>query len=236
MARPAKYKNGAPSVTTLVGMINPFNPTWWFKAKRKELIRQGLDLNTHDAIEVCDQIKRDSQVIGHKVHKGIEEFLSGKTFDEASEGMTNNQCVMLSYLTDWCSKTKIRPIALEEVLYYECPKHKDTPDSSCLECHKLFGGTPDAIATFDDGKTLSVIDWKTSNLVTSQKQNLIKYKLQLTGYALAYERTYGVPVKDGHVVWASKDLKFLHIPIKITKADRQQFIELRGLYRYIKGK
>ena len=72
------------------------------------------------------------------------------------------------------------PIAMEEVLHSQ--KYE-------------YGGTPDVIGTFDGGKTLSVIDWKTDSFPRDKaetREREAKYSWQLAGYAIAYEEMHKV--------------------------------------------
>lgn len=209
MGRPSRYDHGWPSVTTITGVIDKPGLRYWYG-----------QLGTR----ACEKKKRDSQTIGHKVHKGIERFLKGRSFEESSEGMTNDQRVMLSYLTDWCSRTKVKPIAMEEVLY-----------SKKLE----YGGTPDLIATFDGGKTLEIVDWKTDKTPERKadiREREAEYSWQLAGYAIAYEETTGVKINKGRMVRASKDLKFMEIPFDSLTEAKKDFKMLRKIYRRLKGK
>jgi len=224
MARPKKYDHGYPSVTDICSIANPFNPTWWYKATRKKLVEAGEDLNKVDPIEVCNSYKWDSQKIGHNVHKGIEMFLSGKPFDECSEGMVNDQVVMLSYLVKWAKEKKLKPIAMEEPLYSH--KHK-------------FAGTPDVIGTLNGGKSLLVIDWKTDGVPrdkSAERERVAKYYWQLSAYALAYEETFDVKVNKGYVVRASKTLELNVYFFKSFTEGKAEFIQLRGIYKRVKGK
>ena len=209
MARPKKYKNNWPSVTGIVDIIDKPGLRYWYgKYGTKE----------------CEKKKRQSQSVGHGVHKAIEEFLRGKPFDECAAALTNDQRIMLSYLTDWCSKTKIKPIAMEEVLHSEKLK---------------YGGTPDVIATFDGGKTLSIIDWKTDSVPRDKaemREREAKYVWQLAGYAIAYEEMHKVRISKGAMVRASKDLKFSVIKFDNLTDAKKEFKMLRKIYKRIKGK
>lgn len=209
MARPKKYSYGYPSVTTIIDLIDKPGLRYWYG-------KYG--------IPHCEKVKKTSQSIGQGVHKGIEMFLRGKPFSECSGGLTNDQKVMLSYLVKWSVEKKLKPIAMEEPLY----------------SHKIkFGGTPDVIGTFNGGKTLAVVDWKTDSMPSDKSQErerACKYYWQLSAYALAYEETYDVRVNKGYVVRASKDLQFKEYLFKDLKEGKVEFKQLRGIYARVKGK
>ena len=209
MGRPSRYKNNWPSVTSIVDIIDKPGLRYWYG-------KYGTS--------ECERKKRQSQSVGHGVHKAIEEFLSGKSFEEVSRRLTNDQRVMLSYLTDWCHKTKIKPVAMEEVLY-----------SDKLQ----YGGTPDVIATFDGGKTLVIVDWKTDSVPRDKaetREREAKYMWQLAGYALAYEEMFKVKINRGVMVRSSKDLKFNVIEFNNLTEAKKEFKMLRKIYRRVKGK
>jgi len=209
VARPLKYKNGDPSVSGIVDIIDKPGLRYWYGSK---------------GTRECERVKRTSQAMGHQVHKAIELFLKGKSFDEASEGMTNDQQVMLSYLTDWCNKTKIEVLSMEQPLHSE--KYR-------------YGGTPDAIATFDKGKTFCIVDWKTDSVPRDKaetREREAKYSWQLAGYAIAYEEMHKVKINKGKMVRASKDLKFNVIEFDTLTEAKKEFKMLRKIYRRVKGK
>lgn len=209
MGRPRKYKHNYPSVTEIVDIIDKPGLRYWYG-------KYGT--------KVCEKKKRDSQGVGHGVHKGIEKFLQGVPFDEAATALSNDQRIMLSYLTDWCSKTQIKPIAMEEVLYSK--KYE-------------YGGTPDVVATFDGGKTLTLVDWKTDSVPrdgAETKEREAKYGWQLAGYAIAYEEMKKVRINYGIIVRASKDLRFSVIRFESLTDAKKEFKMLRKIFRRIKGK
>jgi len=209
MARPKKYKHDYPSVTGIVDIIDKPGLRYWYG-------RYGI---AH-----CESIKKTSQNVGHGVHKGIEMYLRGKPFSECSESLDNNQTVMLSYLVKWVREKKLKPIAMEEPIY----SHKNK-----------FAGTPDIIGTFNGGKTVSVVDWKTDSVPrdkSEERERVAKYYWQLSGYALAYEEMFDVKVNKGYVVRASKDLKCAEYMFKDLKEGKIEFIQLRGIYARVRGK
>jgi len=209
MGRPARYKHNYPSVTGIVDIIDKPGLRYWY--------------GTHGTAH-CEQVKRDSQSIGHKVHSGIEKFLRGKPFGQASEGMTNDQMVMLSHLVEWCNSKKIKPISMEEPLYSK--QHK-------------FAGTPDVICTFNGGKTVTLVDWKTDSTPrdkAGEREREAKYLWQMAGYSIAYKETFDVFINKAYVIRAGKDLKFQEYYFPNLAVGRKEFLWLREIYKRIKGK
>lgn len=209
MARPKKYKHDYPSVTGIIDVIDKPGLRYWYG-------KYGVG---H-----CEKVKKTSQTVGHGVHAGIEKYMRGKPFSECVEGLENDQKVMVSHLVKWVREKKLKPIALEEPLYNH--KYK-------------FAGTPDVIGTFNGGKTISVIDWKTDSVPTTkagETERAAKYYWQLSAYAMAYEETFDVRVNKGYVVRASKDLQFGVYEFKNLKEGKDEFKQLRSIYARVKGK
>lgn len=202
-----------------------FDPTGWYEGKRMQLIREGKwDMRKWNPIAECKKHKQTSINIGHKVHKGIEQFLTGASFSEISSNMDNNERVMLSYFTDWCSRYKPKVVAMEEPLYsheYE------------------FAGTPDLVCTLRNGKTLYLVDWKTDatpNTKVQERERLAKYLWQIAGYSVAYQETHGICINKGFMLRADKKLRFEEIPIEDVTQGIREFKWLREIYRRVKGK
>lgn len=206
-----RYENRDPSVTEVLDILEKDWMFWWIKNK-------GFDN--------CEEIKKSSQQIGHKVHKGIERFLRGKSFSEASEGLDNQQILMLLELTGWCNKVKLKPITIEERMH--SGKYK-------------FNGTADIIGTFNGGKTLAIIDWKTDSTprdAQALRSRLVKYRYQAAGYSLLYKEKYGVEIGKALFVRVTKDKPpILHIErFTDIKSARAKFLTLRRIYRELKGR
>lgn len=209
MARPKRYKNNYASVTEIVDIIDKPGLRYWYgKFGTKE----------------CEKKKHDSARIGQAVHKAIEKFVTGVSFKEVSEGLTNDQVVMLSYLTDWCSRNKPKPMDMEEALY-------------CKEYG--FAGTPDLICHIEGRKSPVVVDWKTDSPPrdkASTRERHAKYLWQLSGYAIAYEEVHGVRIDTGIIVRAAKNLSFEEIKFSKLAEGKKEFKMLREIYKRIKGK
>ena len=168
--------------------------------------------------------KAISQTFGHKVHEGIEKFLTTGSFDEASEGLNNQQVSALSKLTDWCFKHDVQVEFSEEPLYSE--EHG-------------FAGTPDVIGTLDGKDGLAVIDWKTDSTPRSKADDLersFKYQLQNAGYAILYEENFKKQVNLAWTIRSDKDGKFRVYEYPDLKEAKRMFLNLLEIHKSIKGK
>lgn len=225
MGRPSRYQYGYSSVTEIVDIIDKPGLRYWYGK-----------LGTR----VCEEKKKSSQSIGHGVHKGIERFLKGASFEEASDSLTNDQRIMLSYLTEWCSKMQPKPILMEEPLYFHCPVHHPHPCPD--DCDSLpFAGTPDLVCTLDKGRTLTIVDWKTDSVPrdkAEERERRMKYLWQMSAYAIAYRQTFKVSIHKACIARASKDLQFTEywFTKKDLKGGMKDFKMLRQIYRKVKGK
>ena len=227
MGRPSRYDNDYASVTQITDQGVHFDPTGWYEGKRAELKRKGVNLNKVNPIQECKKHKQNSIGIGHWIHAGIEKFVRGTSFDEAAATLkSNDERVMLSYLTNWCSEHKPTPVLMEKALYSH--KYK-------------FAGTPDMIATLKSGKSLVVVDWKTDGNPRTKQQDRerqAKYLWQAAGYSIAYQEEYGKKISTARFVRASKDLKFAEYKFsaKELTEGRKEFLYLREIYRRVWGK
>lgn len=217
MARPAKYKNDWPGVTSVVGILEKDWIVYWIKSK---------------GFEFTEELKKSSQQLGHGVHKGIEKFLKGYPFSKACEGLDNQQRVMLSKLTEWCGLEQLKAVLIEDPLHSERYK---------------FAGTPDCVCTFNGGKTLTIVDWKTDSTPKpgqATRSRETKYRYQAAGYSILYKEKYDVEIGKAIFVRVTKDLdaagnpapKLTIIRINNVKSARHKFLALRRIYKDVKGK
>jgi len=170
-------------------------------------------------IDKCEEIKNRSQAIGHKVHKAIERFLKGEPFSQASESLNDHEIHMLSYLTKWCEENQFKPNSenIERVLY----------------CHQQkFAGTPDAITTI-------LVDWKTDSKPhnkSEERERKFKYALQHAGYSLACYEELGYWINKAYTVRISKEKEFDVYKFDDLTEFRRLFLNLREIYKYVRGK
>lgn len=241
MAESRPYKNLYPSVTGLAGLAVHFDPTGWYEGMRAKLKRQGANLNHVNPIQECKKVKEESIRIGHNIHGAIEKFLEGKSFKEVSGKLSEQEKVMLSYLTSWCSDHKVKLVATEKTVYYRCKKHKRKPSLTCPECEQSFAGTVDLICTVDGKDELVILDWKTDSTpgnTQQRREREAKYLWQASGYSIGYERESGVFIDRAIFVRISKKFEF-HIcefGQEDLIAGREEFKMLRKLYKRVFGK
>jgi len=205
MGRPLKYNHGYISTTTMLGEFAAFDPTWWYKSKRKELIANKVNLNKVDPIDVCMAHKHEQQRVGRGVHKAVEDYLTKGKYKVSYE-----QHAMAAKIVDWCKQIKLKPFKIEEPLYWNCEVHHPKPHETTCEqdcpddctCFTL-GGTPDVIGSFKGSDNLWVIDWKTDRVppgTADERATAIKYYWQNVCYSYMAQKQYGVTITGGMTV------------------------------------
>jgi len=123
--------------------------------------------------DYCEGVKDKRASFGTRVHKEIQNYLTGAEVWVDSVEMQKT----LSLFTSWVNSHRVIPDSLE---------FRVKSDSF------MFGGTCDFIGGFDDKRTL--IDWKTSKYVFDH------YKLQVVAYAMALEEMGLEPVEQCKIV------------------------------------
>ena len=220
MGRPDAYYNNYFGGSEIIGITNGFEPTFWYVAKRKELLANGVDLNETCYIEECRNYAKEAQDVGHRVHSGIEHYLKTKNLEEAMREVGGSEEVVM--LEEFASIIKEKGwFGGESEVVVTSKKHG-------------YGGTPDYIL----GDT--IFDWKTDSVPRSKQQDyerFLKYQWQLALYAIAYEEETGKKLKWGHIVRVSKDTppKVAHYKFRIDKTLKDTVIVLNKIHKLVKG-
>jgi len=194
-----RYEFDYPSVTEIIGIIDKPGLKYWYGKF---------------GITECEKKMRESQDIGHNVHKAIEFYLKDTPIPHK---LSDQEARMYSMFVENIEADKIPKGETERVL--------------CSHKHK-YNGTADYIGPF-------VADWKTDSVPrnkSEERERVYKYKLQQAAYALAYEEETGNKIKEGRIYRVSKDFKDRRYKFKITKQLKQQFIGLREIFYEIRGK
>lgn len=233
MARVKKrYENEFPSVTEVTGALLPkdWEKYWFAKSVASAAVRSYLSapaerwtgtfdgavkwLTTQAAIG-RKKVTDDSTVVGSGVHKALEKFLLGASFEESTAGLTNQQRSIFSRFTSLLSERKLKVVAVEEHFTDDVLK---------------VNGTPDLIAR--EKKRLKVFDWK-----TSKKMDKTSYPYQMGGYAALVHARFGEWPEEGEVLRVGKDF-VVDKPFAVPdlKSWAEKFIRLRGVYADIYGR
>lgn len=211
MGRPsAGYRNAAgnkiPSVTTIIGRFKDSGALLWWAYGQGQAAQRGEINSLYD--------KRDEAAdAGTLAHQMVEEFLKGRPGPDLAD--VNPDTVTLAKQSfknfrSWWEQTKIEIV------------HQETP----LVSEKFqFGGTPDAVGR--QGKTLILLDWKTSKGV------YVDYLIQVAAYVEMWNENHpDEKIKGGaHLCRFSKDTgDFSHHYFKDLKGPWKAFRLMRELY------
>ena len=148
----------------------------------------------------ADRIVERSCKRGEDIHKALEHYIEGLTYDaEAEVGefhfmYEQHRRVLDKDLDSW--------IAIEHALYSDKLKVAGRSDLICY-----FRGR------------LSILDYKNKNYV-GRTDDMTEYFLQGALYAIMFEEMYGVKVEDIVILAAEDDKKVEKAQVFITKVDK----------------
>lgn len=136
--------------------------------------------------EKANNILKESQSIGSKVHKYIENYILEKPQDEINNPYLKNlvKKVATSIISNGLSNVS-EIWGIEVALYYP----------------SLYAGQSDCIGVYK-GKP-AIIDFKNSEKIKDEKYVQDYYK-QLCAYALAHNKMFGTDIKTGVVMMATR--------------------------------
>jgi Domain of unknown function DUF83 len=191
-----------PSVTTIIGIA----PKPWLDAWRD---RWGKRAERKAAI---------ANAIGTAFHGGIEQYLDKGFYVISVEGYPSCNSRVIDMLISWVSWAK----SIDGIIDYTEMKVRSRKH--------IYSGTLDAVGRI--GKTLLLIDWKTSSRIYPDMA------LQLSAYAEAYNEMTGSKIKEGLIVHVSKDRphKLTTKQFKLGKRVFGKFLKLRAMLDSIKEK
>ena len=173
----------------------------------------------------CRGVLEESQEIGHNIHLAMQIYLETGNSKASLKKLGELEIGIAEPLIEWCSKNKVDPITLDG-----SPMIERSLFSEAL----FLGGTPDLVA-FVNGK-LSIVDWKTDSDSGAKRERKAKYLYQASGYALILAEK-GIEAVESHFVRSSKKGKHdvYSFTEKELKEAKKEFLELRKIYRRVKG-
>jgi len=205
--------------------------TYWIKnmcaSKFRELVKPNTSYDELELIEIEKKIKEASDEsmkrsgnIGSLVHEAVEKkLLTGE-----DTNFTQPECLNA---------------------YTQFQKYYETQDFKVLFCERQFYyqddnyeycGTADLVVEDKDG--LIIKDWKTSNSIRDYNTKSARwdYVMQLTAYALAYEREFGEKITRGEIVQLPKKGKYKIELVDINQSMRECFFACLKLYQTTNNK
>ena len=199
------YETNDPSVTEIVDLLDKPGLRYWYG-------KFGT--------AYCERVKKESTDIGHRVHKGIEQYLRGKSFSKAAKGLSNQEKLMLSRLVEWVEDEGVEFQSAEESL-------------NSKKYH--FNGTYDCTGFIKQG--LWLIDWKTDSTPErkeDEQEREFKYKVQIAGYILLLNENRQIDLHRAKVVRISKKQEFKVYTFDDLRYYEDVFLQMRALYKEFK--
>jgi len=169
----------------------------------------------------CTEVANKSKAVGHRIHKAVEVYITTGNYQESRCQLKDEgESKMLDCFVNIIDSDKLSGSKQEEP--YISKKYQ-------------FGGTMDLV-------TINTIyDWKTDSTPkdkAQERERLLKYKLQAAGYALLIEENTGTEIKQAKFIRVTKDeppIVKVH-SFEITRKSKKMFLNLREIYRELKGK
>jgi ATP-dependent exoDNAse (exonuclease V) beta subunit len=140
--------------------------------------------------EEADKIVAEAVLIGEHLHKNLENHILG---------VPDRTGPMISkIMTELVIKQGLKHV--NEVWGVEAQLHHTT----------LYAGTTDLVGVYKDKPC--IMDFKNSRK-TKKREWIEDYTLQLAAYAEAHNQLYNTNIKDGVIMMATRDLKYLEFEI-----------------------
>jgi PD-(D/E)XK nuclease superfamily len=163
-----------PSVTTILAATRPV-----------ETVEALVAWSERIGVKTAERIRTQSADRGTLLHQLAEQFLLGKTMDQA----------LINEVRPWW--LSIEPVLqrISEIQLMEMPVY-----------HPLLGyaGTPDLVANFSLGTTnqrLTLVDWKSADK-EKRADWLVDYPIQLAAYCGALRQTHSLRIEQALIVLA----------------------------------
>jgi len=202
-----EYKTDAPSVTTIIGMLEKKGLHEWYDWKGDK---------------ECKKIVDESTKYGHVIHELLKDIWvdqreSLETLEVKTKGV------------DLWPYHKIKEWILAH--HPQPPLLVDPPNGLYSKKHDFYG-TPDFVGDFiADWKTSS-----TPKTKDQKRERMFQYLMQLVGYAILFEENHGKWINVGYIVRANKKHEFEEVKFTNLKKWKSYFLWLRKLYRQYRGK
>ena len=161
-------------------------------------------------------ISREATSRGSSMHDYLEKFLLGKLNmdllgDNAREKMMADQIIENGI------RNKLSEVwGVEATLAYSG--------------HRGFAGAADLIGVYEGHET--ILDFKQSNKPRKDEWNEDSYYLQLAGYSLCHNKTYGTNIDQGVILLCTKDLMFQRFIVDSERLKKFQQIFLDKVNQY----
>ena len=194
-----------PSVTTILSATES-------EEKKASLARWRQSVGQKQS----EIISREASSRGSKLHEILESFVLGKLNLDLL-GDNSLEKLMADQIIEKGIRNKLSEVwGVEATLAYSG--------------HRGFAGAADLIGVYEGHET--ILDFKQSNKPRKDEWNEDSYYLQLAGYSLCHNKTYGTNIDQGVILLCTKDLMFQRFVVDSERLKKFQQIFLDKVNQY----
>ena len=194
-----------PSVTTILSATES-------EEKKASLARWRQSVGQKQS----EIISREASSRGSKLHEILESFVLGKLNLDLL-GDNSLEKLMADQIIENGIRNKLSEVwGVEATLAYSG--------------HRVFAGAADLIGVYEGHET--ILDFKQSNKPRKDEWNEDSYYLQLAGYSLCHNKTYGTNIDQGVILLCTKDLMFQRFVVDSERLKKFQQIFLDKVNQY----
>jgi hypothetical protein len=189
-----------PSVTTILSATESEEKKASLERWRKSVGQKQSEI-----------ISREASSRGSKLHEILESFVLGKLNLDLL-GDNSLEKLMADQIIENGIRNKLSEVwGVEATLAYSGKRG--------------FAGAADLIGVYEGHET--ILDFKQSNKPRKDEWNEDSYYLQLAGYSLCHNKTYGTNIDQGVILLCTKDLMFQRFIVdsERLKDCQQRFLE-----------
>ena len=194
-----------PSVTTILSATES-------EEKKASLARWRQSVGQKQS----EIISREASSRGSKLHEILESFVLGKLNLDLL-GDNSLEKLMADQIIENGIRNKLSEVwGVEATLAYSGKRG--------------FAGSADLIGIYEGHET--ILDFKQSNKPRKDEWNEDSYYLQIAGYSLCHNKTYGTNIDQGVILLCTKDLMFQRFIIDSERLKKFQKIFLDKVNQY----
>ena len=194
-----------PSVTTILSATES-------EEKKASLARWRQSVGQKQS----EIISREASSRGSKLHEILESFVLGKLNLDLL-GDNSLEKLMADQIIENGIRNKLSEVwGVEATLAYSG--------------NRGFAGAADLIGVYEGHET--ILDFKQSNKPRKDEWNEDSYYLQLAGYSLCHNKTYGTNIDQGVILLCTKDLMFQRFVVDSERLKKFQQIFLDKVNQY----
>ena len=194
-----------PSVTTILSETAS-------EAKKASLARWRQSVGQKQS----EIITREASSRGSKLHELLEKFILNQ--------------LNLDLLVDNSLEKLMADQIIENGIRNKLSEVWGVEATLAYSGKRGFAGAADLIGIYEGHET--ILDFKQSNKPRKDEWNEDSYYLQLAGYSLCHNKTYGTNIDQGVILLCTKDLMFQRFVVDSQRLKKYQEIFLDKVNQY----